>query len=130
MKCFISPFLCRFQQIVDRSEGVLDVSYDCSVVVESAVNATTDTGSFLFGKDGCNELGEVRMAGGLCDDAEIAQGMVEMMPSPAVVAANDRVVLLLDGEVAANIGADSVQNLQEQCRGLCVGTDFVRYECR
>ena len=70
------------------------------------------------------------MAGGLCDDAEIAQGMVEMMPSPAIVAGNHRVVLLLDGEVATDIWADSLQNLQKECRGLRVGTDFVGDECR
>jgi len=54
-------------------EGVFDVGNDGFVIVESAVDAATDTGGFLVGKNGCFELGEVGIAGGLYDDAEIAQ---------------------------------------------------------
>ena len=69
---------------MDRSKSILDVGYDGSVVIESEVDASTDIGGFLVGKDCCYEFGEVGMTGGLCDDSEIAQSMVEMMPSPTV----------------------------------------------
>ena len=69
---------------MDRSKNILDVGYDGSVVIESEVDASTDIGGFLVGKDCCYEFGEVGMTGGLCDDSEIAQSMVEMMPSPTV----------------------------------------------
>lgn len=122
--------LRRVGLLDDGTEDILDVGDDAFVLVVVAIETAGDIGGFLIGQHQADEVGEGGMGGMGVDEAEMDQGMIEVMPLPADVGLELQLVHLVLSQVAANVLPYPAEGVDEQTGGHRADANLVRDEIR